>query len=237
MTHGSLCTGIGGFDLGAEAEGIETIWSCEIEEFPRKVLRKHFKNTRQYGDIKGIGKLKWVNIISAGFPCQDISIAGEGQGIEGERSSLWKHVWRITRVNRPDYLVLENSAALTSRGLGTILTDLAQIGYDAEWQCLHATSFGLQHGRERIFIIAYPHKKLLQGSQFEPVFWIEGLPRQSARISPGWKERSDIPEPRGFRSVDEFSDLVDRNKCLGNAVCPDITQYLFKCIKRHYKQK
>jgi DNA (cytosine-5)-methyltransferase 1 len=113
--------------------------------------------------------LKWagfpqsMRVLTGGFPCQDISIAGKRAGITGERSGLWKHMYRLIQeaidCNMAfDYIFVENVAALVTWGLSTVLGDLAQAGYDAEWQCLRASDVGAPHLRERIFIVAYPNK-------------------------------------------------------------------------------
>jgi DNA (cytosine-5)-methyltransferase 1 len=97
-----------------------------------------------------------VDLVTGGFPCQDISIAGKGEGIEGERSGLWTEFKRVISEIRPRFALIENVPALTFRGLDRVLCDLAEIGYDAEWQCISASEVGAWHKRERIWIIAYP---------------------------------------------------------------------------------
>ena len=89
VTHGSLFSGIGGFDLGFERAGIETVWQVEIDPYCRRVLEKHFPEARRYQNIKRVKRLAWVDVISGGFPCQDISSAGQMRGIDGKRSGLW----------------------------------------------------------------------------------------------------------------------------------------------------
>ena len=158
MNVGSLFSGIGGIELGFEREGFTTKWFVEWDEYCQAVLRKNFKGAKIYGDIQKINfdELEKVDILTGGFPCQDISVAGKGKGIiEGKRSSLWKHFHRAIGEIRPKYAVIENVSALTFRGLCNVLADLAEIGYDAEWVCLRASDFGALHRRERIFIIAY----------------------------------------------------------------------------------
>ena len=97
MTHGSLFSGIGGIDLGFEMAGIETTWTCELDDWANGLLQKRFPNAKHYRDVQKIGKdnLKSVDIISGGFPCQDISTAGKGEGLDGKRSGLWFEMWRI----------------------------------------------------------------------------------------------------------------------------------------------
>ena len=137
-TVGSLFAGIGGFDLGFERAGFKTVWQVEIDSYCQKVLAKNFPEAERFGDIRECGShnLKPVDVICGGYPCQDISVAGQGKGLTGERSGLWGHYRRIIGEIRPRYVLVENSPALTSRGLGTVLGDLASLGYDAEWDCI-----------------------------------------------------------------------------------------------------
>jgi len=156
---GSLFGGIGGFELGFAREGFKTKWFIENNEYCQAVLRKNFPNTPIYGDIRKLnfGELKEVDILTGGFPCQDISCANpKGKGIEGERSGLWTYYAKAIREIQPEYAVIENVPMLANRGLNFVLRDLAEDGYDAEWFCLRASDFGALHRRERLFVIAYP---------------------------------------------------------------------------------
>ena len=160
MKHGSLFSGIGGIDLGFEMAGIETVWNCEIDEWCRDLLKKRFPGATQYDNVENIGKhnLEPVDIISGGFPCQDISVAGKGEGLDGKRSGLWFEMHRIISELRPRFALIENVQLLTKRGGTRVLSDLAEIGYDAEWQIISAASVGARHLRKRLWIIAYPTK-------------------------------------------------------------------------------
>lgn len=150
-----LFSGIGGFSLGLERAGMRTVAFCEIDPFCRRVLAKHWPGIEIHEDVTKRGFVQGeADIITAGFPCQDISFAGEGAGLAGERSGLYRHVIRAIRLVRPRFAVLENVAALLSRGLGTVLGDMAAIGYDAEWHCIPASAAGAPHRRDRIWIIA-----------------------------------------------------------------------------------
>ena len=232
LTHGSLFSGVEGFGLGAALAGIKTEWSCEFEKYQTKVIKKNFGDGHTvYGDIRTLENPPFVNIISGGFPCQDISAAGKGAGIKGSRSGLWGHMHRIIGEVRPDYVIIENSPLLRKRGFEYVLHGLSEIGYDAQWQCLQGSFLGLQQRRERIYIIAYPVCKFGEGKPVQSVFRQPYLPWELPRVYPGWKERRDLPEPRTLGSTNELPDLVDRNKCIGNAVQPLMAQYLFECIK------
>src|SRR3990167_684603 len=154
---GSLFSGIGGIDLGLERTGgFKIVWFSEIEPYCIEVLKKHWPEVKNHGDIT---KIKWedverVDVLAGGFPCQDISVAGKGAGIiEGKRSSLWKYFAAAIRALRPSYVIIENVSALSNRGLDVVLANLAKEGYDAEWLDLRASDFGAPHKRERIFII------------------------------------------------------------------------------------
>ena len=232
LTHGSLFSGVEGFGLGAALAGIKTEWSCEFEDYQTKVIKKNFGNGHTvYGDIRTLENPPFVNIISGGFPCQDISAARKGTGIKGSRSGLWVQMHRIIGEVRPDYVIIENSPLLRKRGLEYVLHGLSEIGYDAQWQCLQGSFLGLQQRRERIYIIAYPVCKFSEGEPVQSVFREPYLPGELPRVYPGWGERRYLPEPRTFGSTNELPNLVDRNKCVGNAVQPLMAQYLFECIK------
>ncbi len=156
-----LFSGIGGFSLGLERAGMRTVGFCEIDSFCQAVLRKHWPDVPIWGDIRTLSRRErilstQIDLICGGFPCQDISLAGKGVGIEGERSGLWSEYARIIGEVRPRYVIVENVAALLGRGLDRVLGDLATLGYDAEWHCIPASAVGAPHRRDRIWIIAYP---------------------------------------------------------------------------------
>lgn len=133
LTHGSLFSGIEGFGLGAALAGIKTEWSCEFEDYQSLVIKKNFGEEHEINrDIRTYSKPPFVDIISGGFPCQDISIAGKGVGIVGERSGLWSEMFRIIREAKPRYVIIENSPMLLVRGFEQVLCNLSSIGYDAE---------------------------------------------------------------------------------------------------------
>jgi DNA (cytosine-5)-methyltransferase 1 len=163
-----LFSGIGGFSLGLERAGFETVAFCEIEDYPVKVLKKHWPDLPVYNDVRTLTaeQLKndgiTVDAICGGFPCQDISTAGAQAGIEkGERSGLWSECARLLGEIRPRVAIFENVTALISgdegRWFQRVLWDISEVGYDAEWHCIPASELGAHHHRDRIWIIAYPN--------------------------------------------------------------------------------
>jgi DNA (cytosine-5)-methyltransferase 1 len=167
-----LFSGIGGFSLGlerathdGECTGFETVAFCEIEDFPRRVIAKHWPNVPCYRDVRELSADKLaadgiaVDVICGGFPCQDISFAGRGAGLAGERSGLFYEVARLVGELGPAFVILENVGALLSRGLDAVLGTLASLGYDAEWHCIPAAHLGAHHIRDRVWIVAHSNSK------------------------------------------------------------------------------
>ena len=157
-----LFSGIGGFHLGAQWAGLhfDGYYYSEVDPYAIKVYAKRFPDAVGLGDITKIDghdlpQGEWI--IAGGFPCQDISIAGKGAGLAGERSGLWYEYARLIGELRPRFAIMENVGALTFRGLDAVLGSLAEIGYDAEWQDIRASDVGAPHRRERIWIVAYPN--------------------------------------------------------------------------------
>ena len=157
----ALFAGAGGGILGGHLLGWRTVCAVEWEQYPASVLCAR-QNDRLlppfpiWDDVQTFNGKPWrgiVDVVSGGFPCQDISAAGKGAGIEGNISSMWNHMARIIGEVRPQYAFVENSPMLTSRGLGTVLADLASMGFDAEWGVLSAADVGANHLRERIWIV------------------------------------------------------------------------------------
>lgn len=158
LTFGSLFAGIGGFDLGLERAGMTCAWQVEREPYAVRVLEKHWPNVRRHDDVCTFppeGGNWEVDLICGGFPCQDISVAGKGAGLAGERSGLWHEMHRIISEIRPRFVIVENVAALLSRGMETVLGELSEIGYDAEWHVIPAAAVGAPHRRDRVWIVAH----------------------------------------------------------------------------------
>ena len=158
----ALFAGAGGGILGGKLLGWRTVCAVENEPYARDVLMARqndgcLEAFPIWDDVGTFDGRPWrgiVDVVSGGFPCQDISAAGKGAGIEGERSGLWSEFARIICEVQPSFVFVENSPMLTSRGLGTVLGDLAAMGFDAEWGVLGAHHAGAPHKRDRIWIVA-----------------------------------------------------------------------------------
>jgi DNA (cytosine-5)-methyltransferase 1 len=224
-----LFSGIGGFSLGLERTGgFETVAFCENNKARWPVLQKHWRGIPIYPDVRRLPNDFVVDLVTAGFPCQDISLAGKGAGLAGRRSRLF---WRIIRtaglVGWPR-LLLENVAALLDRGLGTVLGALAQVGYDTQWHCIPASAVGAPHVRDRVWISANHRSKREQGIVIEevsrePAFsWCEDV-----RGPTELPDRSDLYPSKLCRSRDGISERLD---ALGNSVVPQIPELIGRAI-------
>ena len=163
-------SGIGGFSYAAEqlVGGYETVAFVERDPFCQKILCKHWPNVPIHGDIKGFTPARGsADVVCGGFPCQDISTAGKQAGIkEGTRSGLFYELMRVIRLVQPQYVVLENVSAILTNGLDTVLGELAEAGFDAEWACIPASAVGACHQRDRWWLVAYPQGKQCDDSEF-----------------------------------------------------------------------
>lgn len=163
----ALFAGAGGGILAGQLLGWRTVCAVEYDAFARCVLvaRQNdgqFEPFPIWDDVRTFDGTPWrgrVDVVSGGFPCQDISTAGRGAGITGERSGLWVEMARIVGEVQPRFVFVENSPALTARGLGRVLGDLASLGFDAEWGVLGAADVGAPHQRDRIWILAHANIK------------------------------------------------------------------------------
>lgn len=173
MNELALFAGAGGGILGGQLLGWRTVCAVEIEPYAAGVLLARQNDGILppfpiWDDILTFDGRPWrgiVDVVSGGFPCQDISCAGKGAGLDGERSGLWREMRRILCEVRPSFALVENSPMLVSRGLGYVLRDLAEMGYDAEWGCICASETGAPHRRERIWIVAYADSVRPQGQR------------------------------------------------------------------------
>ena len=201
VRHLDLFSGIGGFALAARWVGWETVAFCEIDPYCQKVLAKHWPGVPIHTDVTELDGSTYrgaVDIITGGFPCQDISIAGKQAGIDGERSGLWSDLARIIGEVRPRFAVVENVPMLLSGERGgwfqRVLGDLAEIGLDAEWHCIPASAIGAPHQRDRVWIIAHPNNERRGEAES-----LADADRQSVKFGPneGCGERKSEASPAG----------------------------------------
>jgi DNA (cytosine-5)-methyltransferase 1 len=265
----SLFAGIGGFDLGLERTGgFRTVAFCEIEPFCQRILKQHWPEVPCYGDVRELTAERLradgivPDVICGGFPCQDISVAGRREGItDGTRSGLWSEVARLIGELRPSYAIVENVANLLSGPserpggwFGRILGDLAELGYDAEWENIPAAALGAPHRRERIWITAYASEVRFNAGRPEQSLQGIGLAREAsladsygARLEGRQEHRKcagERPAGPGLRSfpgswcaepalgrvANGVPNRVDRIAALGNAVVPQIPELIGRAI-------
>jgi DNA (cytosine-5)-methyltransferase 1 len=219
-----LFSGIGGFSLGLERTGgFKTVRLCEIEDYCRRLLAARFPGVPCSPDVTNADFQEGeADVIVGGFPCQDLSNAGRRAGLSGARSGLYRHLVRAIRVVRPLRAVLENVAALLGRGMGTVLGDLAESGYDAEWDCLPASAVGAPHQRDRVWIVAHPGGEQHQGAgdAFRRAL-AEGLPEAFERntgLPAGPDAKADAFDPDAHRlgshraEIDQLGGLELRHE-------------------------
>ena len=242
--HLDLFAGIGGFGLAAQNSelGIEGHYVSEVEPYAVKLLRQRFPDSVQLGDIKAIDCGKLPNdrpwLVSGGFPCQDISSAGKGKGIDGERSGLWGEMFRLIRELRPRWSLIENVRSLSSKGLDRVLSDLADVGLDAEWCPVQAHQVGLPHNRARLWIVAHapgdglgnPAQLFAKGRDVgdgeephgppDPVQFLVDWQRSFAESHEG----TICPAPVIPRTLDGLPARLDRTRGLGKRHRPPPSQ-------------
>jgi DNA (cytosine-5)-methyltransferase 1 len=249
MNKLSLFSGILGDDLASEWCGIETVCCVEINEFSRRVIKKHYPNMPIIEDVRNVTKekvkevsgCKTINLISGGFPCQDVSTAGLRKGIkEDTRSGLWIEYARVINEFRPEWVVAENVRGLLSidngEGFRTILRDFANMGYNVGWCVLRASTYGAKHQRERIFIVANSYcQRFVTLSVQERIYkevsskrfiydvdlfnYLQGI----TPICPdNLRATYGIPE-----SMDEIKERI---KALGNSVVPQQIYPIYRAI-------
>lgn len=230
-----LFSGIGGFSLGLERAGMETIAFCEYDEHARAVLKKHWPNVEIHKDVRELDATKYrgtVDVVCGGFPCQDLSTAGRKAGISGERSGLYREMLRIIGECRPQYAIFENVANLligeSGRWFAQFLYDLATLGYDAEWHCIPASEIGANHHRDRVWIIAYANVQRREG--FAKVAHNLKQQIESMRSVEIERRRSDISVPALCGTDDGIPRRLDRLRRLGNAVVPQIPEAIGRAI-------
>jgi len=216
-TFGSLFAGIGGFDLGLERAGWTPIWQVENDPFCNKVLKKHWPEVKRYGDIKEVNwdKVERPDLICGGFPCQVVSSAARGRNT-GE----WMWPWFASAISnlQPRYALVENVPGLLRSKVWDVLGDLSGMGYVAEWATIPASAVGAPHRRTRVWLVAYPYG--------------DGEPTGSFYAKAPELPDSDIYRwswssvPGCIRVDDGVPRRVDRLRSLGNAVVPQVAEWI-----------
>ncbi len=242
MTHLSLFTGIGGLDLAAEWAGFTTVGQCEWADYPTKVLEKHWPDVERWRDVKDFtGEsfrertgLNTVTVISGGFPCQPHSLAGKRKASTDERD-LWPEYRRIISEVRPKWVVAENVRGLLSSEDGRffrgILRDLSDLGFNVGWATYPACWVGAVHRRERVFTIAHNSSIGEERNCERKIYRFREV--QGGENGGGiedWVQRCDNIIPKLLRSGNGIPNIMDRLKCLGNAVVPQQAYPIFKYI-------
>lgn len=256
MRIGSLFSGIGGLELGLEWSGLgETVWQVEIDPFCRSVLERHWPNARRFEDVTKVGAedLEKVDLICGGFPCQDVSSAGKGEGLAGSRSGLWFEFARIVGELRPRWVVVENVASGAKRWVDQVVAGLEQLDYQALPIPLSAQDVGAPYPRARIFVVAYTdrssestqpeHAEMVRAQESDRVAANARIATSSARDvvreQPWrcrWQDRKRAEEPERdswWATVPEVHAVVpgipgrvDHQRALGNAVVPQCAEVI-----------
>lgn len=227
----ALFAGAGGGILGGKLLGWRTVCAVELDTYAASVLvaRQNDGSLEPFpiwDDVCTFSGHLWrgrVDIISGGFPCQDISIAGKGRGINGQRSGLWREMARIICEVRPQFVFVENSPALVFRGLDVVLGDLASLGYDARWGVLGAIHAGAPHQRERLWIVANTDstQRKRRGA---PV----GIPAEHANTGgAGWW----TSEPAVGRMAHGVAHRVGQLRALGNGQVPNVAALAWHTLR------
>ncbi|PAV48468.1 DNA cytosine methyltransferase [Pseudomonas sp. HAR-UPW-AIA-41] len=244
MNELALFAGAGGGILGGQLHGRRTICAVERDAYAAQVLAQRqndgvLKPFPIWSDVCSFDGIPWrgiIDVVSGGFPCQDISASGPGTGIEGPRSGLWKEMARIIGEVRPLYVELENSPLLVGRGLAVVIGDLTNMGYDTQWLCLSARELGAAHERDRTRLVGRDISNTLscngQGiiskgadTQKWPITTQEQAGLLGRARWPEWP-----PEPRVCRVAHGLAHRVDRNRALGNGQVPRVEAAAFALL-------
>ncbi|HFS0969437.1 TPA: DNA cytosine methyltransferase [Pseudomonas aeruginosa] len=234
MNELALFAGAGGGILGGHLLGWRTICAVELDAYAAQVLAQRQNDGALpafpiWSDVRSFDGRPWrgfVDVVSGGFPCQDISSAGNGAGIDGERSGLWRQMARIIGEVRPRYVFVENSPLLVGRGLAVVIGDLAELGYDAQWLRLSASDCGAPHQRDRLWIVADAERLHVRE---EPRGWQTG---RMGRIEKSISWDGDcLRALRQFRRVDDgLAYGVERTDAIRNGQVPRVAAAAFTML-------
>ena len=246
MNELALFAGAGGGILGGKLLGWRTVCAVEIEAYPREVLLRRQRDGLLplfpiWDDVRTFDGKPWrgkVDIVTGGFPCQDISAAGKGEGITGERSGLWKEMARIIGEVRPSFALVENSPILTSRGLGVVLGDLAEMGMDARWGVLGGFTTGFCANGERIWIFAHATNSVRWASScfYGKAVDKDGSSRRQFERAVGACSSEEAHAERR-RDINGMARDVDRLTSIGNGQVPAVVVRAWKTLNALYRTK
>lgn len=239
-----LFAGAGGGILADLLLGHNPIGACEIEQYPRDVLLARQRdgilpNFPIWDDVCTLDGKPWrgtVDVLAGGFPCQDISAAGTGEGISGERSGLWKEYARLIGEIQPLFVFAENSSVLRTRGLGVVLKDLASLGYNARWGVIGAGNIGAPHKRDRMWVLAYTNNesRLQTYSQTSTLRSQRDSRDDASRAY--WNETPSLnwslPEAVSDGTPDGVAYRLDRLRAIGNGQVPQVAALAFNVLSR-----
>jgi len=235
MKIGSLCTGYGGLDMAVEAYfNAEMVWCAENDKYASKLIEQRF-NKPNLNDIKTINwdQVEPIDILTAGYPCQPFSHAGQRKGTEDERH-LWPYIIKAISKLRPKYVILENVRGHLSLGFKEVLGDLAKNGYDAKWRVVRASDVGAPHQRARLFIIAYPNSEGLQRTWHEANDVANGFityPNSNACKESRRTNREISATDRGLQSRQDIGQARSEHRCSCKIDCNTDNQH-----KSHNRQ-
>jgi len=236
MKHLDLCSGIGGFSLAFESEGFETVGFAEVDPYCSQVLEKNWPIVPNYGDVKEIANdpttLPEFDILTAGYPCQPFSSAGQRRGADDPRH-IWPDIRRIVQARRPSWCVFENVLGHVSMGLDEVFSALEDDGYQTEAFVVPAVAVDAQHRRDRVWIVAYTssggqHKQGTLGKSLRPEAYQD---RKTSKPVDGGLRQIWKTEPNVGRVADGIPDQSHRIKALGNAVVPQVARRIAHCIR------
>jgi len=260
MKHLDLCSGIGGFSLAFESEGFETVGFAEVDPYCSQVLEKNWPSVPNYGDVKEIANdpttLPEFDILTAGYPCQPFSSAGQRKGADDPRH-LWPDIRRIVQARRPTWCVFENVLGHVSMGIDEVFSALEDDGYQTEAFVVPAVAVDAQHRRDRVWIVAHSPSlfrnvcsqhtkqgerqtpKSRKGGGSELVAHTDRPQRQGSGVPSRGKKEHAHPsmasrwpsEPRVGRVANGLPNQSHRLKALGNAIVPQVAQRVARCIR------
>jgi len=240
MNELALFAGVGGGILGGKLLGWRTVCAVEWEPYAASVLMARQNDGTLppfpiWDDVRTFDGKPWrgiVDVVSGGFPCQDISTAGKGAGIDGERSGMWREMARIICEVRPRFVFVENAPTLTSRGLGRVLGDLAKMGYNGKWGVLGAHHIGARHKRDRLWLVGDSFSPDVQEPLLVRSQKSDGESRRIASYESRnvWASGWQANEPNMVGTPHDFSTWVDRAKAIGNAQVPAVAALAWRIL-------